>query len=487
MISRGAGASSTKARVESERITDRNMTDANLDDLLACGRELRDLAHALGEACLDSLIELGRLEAQPKLVELRISLQTAVEQIEIDWWCDGDRVRSGYLDLLNRTNVARVAGELAPIAPPFAVLAVLKAVCARPLAHFYARTWDRFELRRGDPFPLPSRPTHTAFDRVTPSPATMRRRALLRGTNFRLYNGPASTPVTVTLDFSDRDNLDAATWIGDQHKGQLPAIASIHPYGEAEDLEIQEVSDDTFFWVTPADWQPGEVLGQLATAADVANIAVMPELSLPDPDALGSHVVAVHDSLPDLIVSGSAHAEVDDPDVFGGTARVNRLKVYLHGARLLHHDKIHEFIASYLGPDHDVRPRAEDLTRRPYRITVAAGTLTRLAAVICADLNDDEIPSLLEEVAVNLLLVPALTVEAGAFESACSTLARCQGVSVIVNGTAVQPPESTIKPFMVLIGLPVPTDQVREIAQPSVRRAIGVARLGKPPLDFQWL
>jgi hypothetical protein len=464
------------------------MSQASLEDLLTAGRGLRDLAHALGESCLDSLNDLGRLEAQPQLVTLRKSLQAAVEQVELEWWSNPQRQQDGYLDLLNRSELAELAGELAPIAPPLAVLAVLRAVCARPLTDFYTRTWGSFELRRGDPFPLPLRPNHRAFDRVTPGPATMQRLSLLRGTKFRIYNGPANTPITVTLDFADRENLDEATWIGDRSDGRMPAIASIHPYRDADELTVEEVTDETFFWVTPNDWRPGEVLGQLGLAADAARIAVMPELSLPDPEALGSAIAEAHHSLPDLIVTGSAHAEVEDPPLPEGVARVNRLVVYLHGARLLHHDKIHPFVARYLGPEHNDRPRTEDLTPRPYRITIAAGTLTRLAAVICADLNDHEIPSLLEEVGVNLLLVPALTNEAGAFSSACGTLARCQGVTVIVNGTPVQPPGSVISPFMVLIGLPIPTDQVREISEPGgVRRAIGLIRLGKPPLDFQWL
>lgn len=464
------------------------MSQTSLEDLLTPGRELRDLAQALGESCLDSLNDLGLLQVQPQLVALRERLQGAVEQVELDWWSDPQRQQEGYLDVLDRPELADPARELAPIAPPLAVLAVLRAVCARPLTHFYARTWGSFELRRGDPFPLPLRPTHRAFARVTPGPATMQRLSLLWGTNFRLYNGPGNTPITVTLDFADRENLDEATWIGDQSDGRLPAIASIHPYGDADELTIEEVTDETFFWVAPDDWQPDEILGQLRPAAGAAGIAVMPELSLPHPDALGPAIAEAHDSLPDLIVTGSAHAEVEDPSVPEGVARVNRLMVYLHGARLLHHDKIHAFVARYLGADYDDRPRVEDLTPRPYRITLAAGTLTRLAAVICADLNDPEIPSLLEEVAVNLLLVPALTIEAGAFWSACGSLARCQGVTVIVNGTPVQPPGSVISPFMVLIGLPIPTDQVRQIPNPeNARRAIGLIRLGEPPLDFQWL
>lgn len=459
------------------------MPHTSLEELLSPGRDLRELARALGESCLESLVELGRFEAQVQLVELGVSLQSTVEAVELDWWSDPQREQDGYLELLSPD----VAGLLASIAPPVAILAVLRAICARPLTYFYAHTWGSFELRRGDPIPLPKRRTDTAFGAVTPSPRTMRRRTLL-GTNFRLYGGPANTPIAITLDFSDRDNLDDATWIGDESKGHLPVVASIHPYAIADDLVIEEVTDEAFFWVTPREWRPGEIMSQLRLAAELAGVVVMPELSLPRPDALGAEIAGAHDVLPALIVAGSAHAEVDDAELPDGTARVNRLIVYLYGARLLSHDKIHEFVASYLGPDHDIRPRREDLTRRPGRITVAAGTMTRLAAVICADLNDDEIPSLLEEVGVNLLLVPALTAEPGAFESACSSLARCQGVTVIVNGTAVQPPRSTIEPFMVLVGLPIPTDQVREILQPmSGRRAIGLAKLGEPPLDFEWL
>ena len=167
------------------------------------------------------------------------------------------------------------------------------------------------------------------------------------------------------------------------------------------------------------------------------------------------------------------------------------MHVYLRGAPLLSQCKVHAFVTKYLGERYSRVDRREDLAPWQHRITVAAGTRTRLGVVICADLNDDEIPNLLEQVGVNLLLVPALTVSPGAFVNVCMRLAGSrQAVAVVVNGSAGWPPEAPPpqEPFMIVGAVPVVGDQATLVPPPSGgRRAVGLIGLRKTGMEVQWL
>ena len=142
-------------------------------------------------------------------------------------------------------------------------------------------------------------------------------------------------------------------------------------------------------------------------------------------------------------MAGSAH--VDD-----GVVRANESRIYLDGVLASTHRKLHPFATKHLGGERFEEPMVEDLTRERKTLTVLAGEHTRLAVVICADLNDALIPALLEQARVNLLLVPALTPSAGAFNGAlCGLASRCQGASVVVNAELDALPDGRI---------PVPRD-----------------------------
>lgn len=76
----------------------------------------------------------------------------------------------------------------------------------------------------------------------------------------------------------------------------------------------------------------------------------------------------------------------------------------------------------------------EGITPGQKELHLLCGTSTRLGVVICADLNDELIPELLDDAGVNLLLVPSLSVSHGAFNGTLAWLAsRRQGIGVIVN------------------------------------------------------
>jgi predicted amidohydrolase len=293
------------------------------------------------------------------------------------------------------------------------------------------------------------------------------------------------------LDFSRRTDLDEATWLGDERSGRFPVVATIHPWGRAGDLTVAEVRPTHFFGVRPVAWNLARVLAQLRAVRD-AGIAVLPELCLPSPDALVAAIRAAPQDYPRMVVCGSAHAE--QASGAPGPARVNESLVLLDGKPLLRHRKIHPFSTKYLGPGRRFRHLVpEQLTDTDPTVQVAAGTYTRLAAVICADLNDREIPHLLEEAGVNMLLVPALTPSAGAFGGAMSGLAsRNQGVSVVVNGTPVVPPgDPGERAPLVFAGVPRanPGQQTREYGRRRRGRcAVGRLDLNRPlrwAMDWQ--
>src|SRR5262249_4383698 len=111
--------------------------------------------------------------------------------------------------------------------------------------------------------------------------------------------------------------------------------------------------------------------------------------------------------------------------------RVNEARIYLDGVEVGHHRKIHPFYAKIEGQEEKVR---EAISSVPARITLLSGSRTRLAVVICADLDDARIPALLVEAGANLLLVPSFSETPGAFNGAiCNLASSCQGVTVIAN------------------------------------------------------
>jgi hypothetical protein len=453
-----------------------------LPRLFAHASDLRMLARALGKVCLAEIAEIDELcRSAGALAAATRALEEAIVSVGLAPW----NARPVHFKRILAEPSVAVALERLEGNQPLACLAALRAICRVPLHDFYVRTWQRIELERGDPVPVPVRPTHMAFDGVTPRYSTLDRGSLLDGTGFRFYGGPVNIAVRMALDFGDRDNLDAETWLGTEDNGSFPIIASVHPYATDDDLTIDHVDEDSFFGVRPVDWDERTVLAQLMTVYD-AGIAVMPELSLPDPTALAEPIAAACDRLPAIVIAGSAHHENGD-----GT-RVNAGEAYLRGARLLSYSKVHPFGTKYLGRQYSRQTRMEDLAG-PRSITIAAGRFTRLAVVICADLNDIEVPSLLEQAGVNLLIVPALTVSAGAFNGACAQLAsRNQAVAVIVNGTASIDPSvlPTPVPFLAMVAVPVPSadDQVTEHgSRANDRRAVGrIDVQGKPSPSVLW-
>jgi hypothetical protein len=461
-----------------------------LEQILRRQPDIRSLARALGLVCLRNLEDIERVRSRhPALEAERQRLEDAIVAVGSDWWSATVRDPDGFGPIVQQRGVARPMYALRSV-PELACHAALRAICRGPLWRFFIACGELVELRRGDPVPLPIRPTHTALGRSTPSFDTLDHDTLLAGTPFRLFGGPTNKSVAVVLDFSARDRLDRVTWIGDETRGSFPPIASVHPHGSGDDLEIGEVSDTTFFAVRPRYWDHDAVLERLRSA-DEARIAVLPELSLAKPDSLADAIRDAHRDYPPLVVAGSAHREEPIPNA-SATRRANVTEVYLDGALLLSHEKMHPFRTDYVGPGYSRKRRAEDLRGCRRQITIACGTHTRLAVLICADLNDGEIPLVLEQVRANVVLVPALTGSAGAFTGAIAGLAsRCQAIALIANGTPLSDPSRPgPPPFLSMVALPVPEPaaQVTEHLDPQGRRQItGIFDLTYAPPAVRWV
>jgi hypothetical protein len=428
---------------------------------LEAATSLLDLATRLGRVCLDEERLLLRLydEAAPQ----RRYLEGLVASIEHSEW--QPEPRGSFAHVLKAHNLGPALKHVA-IYPPLEHLAMLRGLCAGPLTTFLEQTRDEILLERGMPVNFAERPINTSFDAVTPVQQTLGNRGLLRGLGYELFRHASTEAVRVTLDFRWRKRLDEVTW---SDKRRLPCVATLHPFLGDGHLDFVD-SGTTVFNVKPRRWSPDEVLDWLRSVRH-HQIAILPELCLPSPDALGPQLAATPSEYPPLIVAGSAHIERPGE---AGPLRANESYVYLDGQVVHVHRKLHPLKTSTLGNRRFNAPISEGLTREPKDLVVLAGEHTRLAVVICADLNDNLIPKLLEEAGVNLLLVPALTYSAGAFTGAVSSLAsQCQAICVVANAgldaTMSSDGKTNARPFLVLASVPRPEphEQVQSYRDPS--------------------
>jgi predicted amidohydrolase len=400
------------------------------------------------------------------------AVETRIAAVDPTQWIDA--AAAGQAQRVIRS--ADLADAIAPLQtqPPLEHLGVLRGLCRRALLRFYLETEDEMPLDRGTPVPIASRPVNELFG-STPNPVdTLAAGHLLHGLAYKIFEFSAQGPARVVLDYTHRDRLDEITWTRDH---RLPRIATIHPFLGAQAIEIAHNTGTAFFGVRPKNWNREALLAKLCALSTVP-IAVLPELCLPVPDALEEALAEEPSAYPALVVAGSAHVTV--PAAPGlKEVRANESHIYLDGHRVAVHRKIHPFKTRHLG-GHNLAAREEGITREVKTITVLSGEHTRLAVVICADLNDETIPGLLEGAGVNLLLVPAMTGGAGAFNGAiCGLASRCQAVGVIVNA-GLDPradDEDDARPFLIMASVPRPEAeaQARSYRDHAHRRtAIGI-------------
>ena len=386
-----------------------------------------DLARRLGEVCISQGGDIADLlEIADAAVYCDFLEQLVASMDHEPWMHPGPE--DDFTHVLSAGGL-REAIEMAGNLHPLECLGVLRGLCHRVLPRIYSDEEQTILLDRGTPVRFATRPVHKLF-RATPYEGTMMNGHLLERRGFWLFQHAGGEKVKVVLDFKVRERLDELTWVDDR---RLPKITTLHPCLSESEMDIGELTDAVFFCVKPKIWSLERVLDQLRLFVRDAEIAVLPELSLPEVDALESALAQDPSGFPPLVIAGSAHLREQSP---AGTReiRANESRIYLDGNLVAAHRKIHPFELRRWTGVKLKRPLLENLTNESKTITVLSGTRTRLAVLICADLNDLSIPPLLEGAGVNLLLVPALTADEGAFNGGiCGLASRHQGVSVIAN------------------------------------------------------
>jgi hypothetical protein len=443
-----------------------------------------ELARRLGSACLEHESELAEMLGQPRTREEIERLELWTGQVSLATW---EAIVADPTEFEQRFGAKVMAGmRRARTRHPMDLLGVLRGLCRRPLAEFFAVVVDQVNLDRGLPVPFATRPLPDMLGSdCTTSLGTLNNTSLLEPLPFDLYGPSATSQVRVVLDFSHRDRIDELTW---GEKG-LPLIATVHPKSGGDyEVETIDTAAETFFGVHPreVDLEEIEALLEQANRAS-APIAVLPELSLAEPDQLEPLLDRRGDELPPIIVAGSAHY------VVGGSAgneiRANESRVYLDGRFVAMARKYHAFKTDELGVETGEELFSEDISREQKTIMVLSGRYTRLAVVICADLIGKRIPSLLVDAGVNLLLAPAMSPEIGSFGTALGDVAGyCQGVGAVAN---IRWSDSG-EPFLCMCAVPQeePTKQIAALTGDGKNPAPTLAVLdpNKPlPAAVEWL
>ncbi|HEX5712258.1 MAG TPA: hypothetical protein VFX85_02970 [Solirubrobacterales bacterium] len=424
--------------------------------LLDEAHSIENLARRLGDVCMIQEAELKAMERTVRLKRLASMLAIHVENSEPAAWAR----LVGHSERIETTLGGPLVGLLnsADIHYPLDCLGVLRGLCRGILPDLYESFEDSLTLDRGSPVPFAIRPLGDGFEK-TPKQDTLGSSGLLGGYGHRLFEYPKGASVQVRLDFSERVKIDELLGARD---GLLPKIATIHPSGCGQ-LDPQTETDTEFFDVVPVAVDINEVVTLLEQVKGEAEVAVLPELCLLHPGALEGVLAAEPDAFPKLVIASSAHLRDENGEP---AVRANESRIYLEGRRVGFHRKCKPFVARRLNGKELPHPMTEALTGEQKAITVLSGELSRLAVVICADVNHDSIPQKLLAAGVNTLLVPSHTPKRGGFSGPIGDLAsRCQGVSVIANA----PPDESVNPFhgMVAVPRPGPEGQTRTYPLPA--------------------
>lgn len=416
-----------------------------------------ELATFLGRACLTKERELQatkRLEPQGALLK---ALETSVRGSAPSIWAKTLN-RPERLHLLLGQEMAELLAE-ADTYYPLDCLGVLRGLLGGPLLELFDDFEGQILLDNGMPVPFATRPVVKVIKpKATPFQKTLSANELLEGCGARIFEYPAEAHVSVYLDYSQRSRIDRLAWEEDE---RLPTIASIHP-PECGDLQGRPIGNGQFFDAGPRHWDLEVVLELLQRAANLAKIAVLPELSLESPDALGEELNRAPGSYPPLVIAGSGHTRVNPGAE--GEVRANECRIYLDGDEVCSYRKNKPYRAKELNGKPLESPLLEGLTDEPKAITVLSGKRTRLAVSICADINHLTNPAKLLAAGVNLLIVPSFTPQPGSFNGPIADLAaRCQGVSVITNA----PPNQAEIPFHLMVGVPRPAPEEQTAMFPN--------------------
>src|SRR5258705_5512698 len=158
--------------------------------------------------------------------------------------------------------------------------------------------------------------------------------------------------------------------------------------------------------------------------------------------------------VPALVVAGSAHTGNDRRE------RANTSRVYLDRYCIMSVSKHNRFVLRILGGNQtyteDIRPQ------QPRVIRLAAGTATRLAVAICADLNSTDLVGAMTKAGVNVLLSPSWSPRIGAAATGLTQLAGyCQCVGLVANTPGHLMAENGEPTFWACTAVPREWDQAR--------------------------
>lgn len=411
------------------------MALTKLHELLEEASSVLDLARILGERCLVDAGELRAMRDEKETAARLKRLESLVSASSCSDWEDivVDPTRLPHYFVADFFDELAIASTRQPLD----LYGVLRGLCARPLMEFFEQVRAEpalvgpIELVTGMPIIFATRPLPTILQgSQTPGLETLHGEELLSGLPFSLYRPGSEDGLRVVLDYSHADRLDDLTW---SHTKGLPRIATIHP-ANGHQYTIDRLGDNRFFGVRPQDWDLQKIKECLALAKDEgAQLAVLPELSMPAPDALEEELALNRTVYPPIVVAGSAHFEMEEA-VSGLGTRANESRTYLDGSCIAVARKNHRFKTDTIGDKTFSGPQVEDLTNEPKTLTVLSGAKTRLAVVVCADLVERDIPRLLVDAGVNLLVVPSMTSKLGSFNAPLADIASlCQGVAVVAN------------------------------------------------------
>lgn len=217
--------------------------------------------------------------------------------------------------------------------------------------------------------------------------------------------------------------------------------------------------------IGPADTtaQESTIVNLLAQAKTLGvAVVVIPELSVDE------NILAVLDrewseatNLP-MLFAGSIH-------LVDGDQRVNRTTVLLPG------------VGAAWNQDKNVAFEDREGNREPIDpcepcITLGCGDLVRVATLICKDALSPEMASLIAELGVHLLVVPAMSDRLWDFSNVASQLiARSQGATVVANNPRLWDHTNVEH---ALLGHPVQGDNRLQDRHSAGAPDLGVARLG---------
>lgn len=278
--------------------------------------------------------------------------------------------------------------------------------------HWIRAQDDVFTLDNGEFFPVDDAQWPAAGSPITSRPANLGVRAG-ELPHVRVHE---ASPVAIEWDSRSRIELTAALDSARVIAGVLPASVREGDEAIRTNMWAREVRQRAIHF--------------FASAADRANVVVLPELSTDD-----DLIRELQDLTPAdvLVVGGSRMSDADDG------RRVNRASWWV-GEMRFEHDKY--------AP---ARNEVDDWGLQPTspRITLALAHGWRVAVLICRDLLAPDVLAALIRAGVSLVLVPAWTARTEAFEAAAASLAvYSQAVTIAVFGPEPGMPVGLIgRPF----------------------------------------